>query len=65
MNGHPALKTHSFEVRMAFSIEEAPCGSTGFFTTGLLIRPPGEDPSFPGRNVQVYSEVPDENTAKL
>jgi len=32
MNGHPALKPHSFEVNMAFSIEEAPCGSTGFFT---------------------------------
>jgi len=38
MNGHPALKTHSFEVKMAFSIEEAPCGSPGFFTSSSYLK---------------------------
>jgi len=39
MNGHQGLKPtdvvgppHSPRVKMAFSLEEAPCFSTGFFT---------------------------------
>jgi len=32
MNDHPALTPRSFQVKMAFSMEEAPCRSTGFFT---------------------------------
>jgi hypothetical protein len=39
MNGHDGLSTDRHRVNMAFSIEEAPCGSTGFFTMryGLYI----------------------------
>jgi len=37
---HSALKTHSFEVKMAFSMEEAPCGSTGFFTIDRCVLNP-------------------------
>ena len=37
MNGHENLNTYSPQVKLAFSLEEAPCGSassgsTGFFT---------------------------------
>jgi hypothetical protein len=30
MNGHYGLKTGNFQVKRAFSLEETPCGSTGF-----------------------------------
>jgi hypothetical protein len=43
MNGHDGLSTDRHRVNMAFSIEEAPCRSTGFFTYPIL---------FPGYQVK-------------
>jgi hypothetical protein len=43
MNGRHGLKSHNPQVKMAFSLEETPCGpttsvggSTGFFTVVLV-----------------------------
>ena len=34
MNGHQGMKPRSPHVKMAFSLEEAPSGNKGFFTSG-------------------------------
>jgi hypothetical protein len=38
MNGPDGLSTDRHRVNMAFSIEEAPCGSTGFLTLASRLK---------------------------